>query len=93
MIDLRKEEQGNESHPFNHDIDESDDTLAMLEQCLGDPTHACRIEPIPPNSDIVASDEGELERFNRLRTLVRAGKYHVDAKGLAAAILDSGDLG
>jgi hypothetical protein len=90
----RREAKRSDTNPGECSGGLDSDVDGLLDRCLADiPMHTCLIEPMPPNSDLVSGDEGELERFNRLRTLVRAGVYRVNAESLAAAILDSGDLG
>ena len=69
-----------------------EDQLEEFEAIIDEPVDVCVINNIPMNTDVIGTDEGELERFNRLRTLVRSGKYQVNAHTLAAAILESGDL-
>ena len=94
MIDLRKEKRGSEPNPSPLADGTREVGVGRVDRNQLDASfHACLIEPFPVNSDLVIEDDGELERFNRLRTLVRSGRYLVDSTSLAEAILNSGDLG
>lgn len=91
MNDVRNQRQRSQSNLLVEDL-HLEDPMEDLGIHAGGPVDVCRIDMIPVNTDLVGDEEQDLERFNRLRTLVRAGKYRVNATSLAAAILASGDL-